>query len=56
MTTYAAATIGAANGAASGATSGATTSTTPSLPSVIDVNHPYYLHNSDNPGTALVTQ
>lgn len=23
---------------------------------VLDVNHPFYLHNGDNPGMAIVTQ
>lgn len=33
----------------------ASTSTT-TTPPVIDVNHPFYLHNGDNPGMAIVTQ
>ena len=41
MASYAAATAGTSNA---------------SLSSVIDANHPYFLHNSDNPGTPLVTQ
>lgn len=33
-----------------------TASSSTAVTGVIDCNHPYFLNNSDNPGTPLVTQ
>lgn len=38
------------------ATVGVTTGSSALITPVVDANHPYYLQNSDNPGTPIVTQ
>lgn len=43
-----------ATAASDAGTTTASSSTTPI--GVIDCNHPYFLHNSDNPGTPFVSQ